>query len=70
MQLNPKIKLAIYGVIVFIVFITLTQILKIVTHQFPTDFNLATLFPQKDLILGALVAAVLTFSHYRKKKLK
>jgi len=45
-------------------------ILKLITHRISSDAEYFGLFTNQDLLLGVVVAAVLTFSHERKKKLK
>jgi len=70
MKVHPKVEPLLCGIIVFAIFYILTLVLKLITQQFPTVLSFETLFPKKDLLLGLGVAAVLTFTHQRKKKLK
>jgi hypothetical protein len=70
MTVSPKIQPVLYALGVFIVFSTLVAIMKLVTHTSPDNADYFGLYTNKDLLLGAAVAAVLTFSHVRKKKLK
>lgn len=66
----PKIQPILYAVSAFIVFTILSVLLKFITNHRPTDDEYFGLFGKKDILLGALVALILTFSHERKKKLK
>jgi len=70
MTIHPKLKPILYGIGVFIVFTSLMAILKLITHRISSDAEYFGLFTNQDLLLGVVVAAVLTFSHERKKKLK
>lgn len=70
MTIPPKIQPILYGVGVFIVFTTLMIIMKLITHRVPTQKEYFGLFSNNDLLMGAVVAIILTFSHERKKKLK
>lgn len=70
MTIPPKLQPVIYGAGVFVVFTTLMIILKLLTHRVPEDAEYFGLFTNKDLMIGAVVALVLTVSHVRKKKLK
>lgn len=70
MTIPPKIKPLLYGISVFIVFSTLVAVMKLVTKRIPTNAEYFGLYTQKDILLGAIVAVILTFSHERKKKLK
>jgi hypothetical protein len=70
MTIPPKIQPILYGVSVFIVFATLMIIIKLITHRIPTEAEYFGLFSNNDLLMGVVVAIILTFSHERKKKLK
>jgi len=70
MAIPPKLQPILYGVGVFVVFTTLVIVMKLVTHRISVDAEYFGLFTKKDLLLGAAVAIILTFSHERKKKLK
>lgn len=69
MKVPPKINIAIYGIIVFVIFQILVAILKLVTHKMPAEADYLGLFTNKDLQMGALIAILLTIIHVRKKKL-
>ncbi len=64
------LKTLLFGVGVFVVFITIATILKYASHQMPQENAIFGLFTQTDLMLGLVVAIVVTFSHERKKKIK
>ena len=68
--MHPKLKPVIYGIGVFIVYALLTYILRLVSNRFPENADIFGLFTSNDLLLGLVVAIVLTFSNERKKKLK
>jgi hypothetical protein len=70
MTIPPKLQPVLYGIGVFIVFTALMVIMKLITHRVPSDAEYFGLFTNQDLLLGVVVAVVLTFSHERKKKLK
>lgn len=70
MTIPPKLQPILYGLGVFVVFTTLMVILKLTTNRIPAETDYFGLFTNQDLFLGLVVAAVLTFSHERKKKLK
>jgi hypothetical protein len=70
MTIPPKIQPILYGVGVFIIFTSLMIIIKLITHRIPTEAEYFGLFSNNDLLMGVVVAIILTFSHERKKKLK
>jgi len=70
MLIPPKLQPILYGLGVFAVFTILSVALKIITHRVSTDAQYLGIFSNKDLLLGLVVALVLTFTHERKKKLK
>lgn len=70
MSIPPKLQPVLYGLGVFAVFIALSVALKLITHRVFSDARYFGILSNKDLLLGLFVAAVLTFTHERKKKLK
>jgi len=70
MQIHPKIKPVIYASIVFIVFMSLSALLKYFTHRATVEDVYFNTFSNKDLLIGAGLAVFLTFTHEQKKKLK
>ncbi|MDD3321316.1 MAG: hypothetical protein PHS59_07720 [Paludibacter sp.] len=68
--MHPKLKLLIYGIGVFAVYALLTYLLRLITDRFPENPDYLGIFTTNDLLLGLVVAVVLTFSNERKKKLK
>lgn len=68
--MHPIFKTILYGVGVFTIFTTIAVILKLVTNQVPKEEAYFGLFTNSDLMLGLVVALVVTISHERKKKLK
>jgi len=67
--MNPKLKIALYGLGVFAIYITLVVVLRLISGRFPEDAKIFGIFSTTDFLLGAVVAVVLTFSHERKKRL-
>lgn len=70
MKVPSKLQPVLYGLSVFAVFIILSVILKLIAHRESTDAIYFGILSNKDLLLGLLVAVVLTFTHEHKKKLK
>lgn len=70
MTVHPKLKPVFYGLSVFVIFIILTFVLRTLTHRVPANPDFWGVFTLNDVLLGLLVAFVLTFSHERKKKFK
>jgi hypothetical protein len=70
MSISPKLQPLLYGLGVFSIFIILSTILKYVTNHVSTDAEYFGILSNKDLLLGAVVAIVVTFTHLQKKKLK
>jgi hypothetical protein len=67
---NSKLKPILYGLSVFAIYTILILILRYFSHFKPDDAEILGVFSKNDILLGVLVAVVLTFSHERKKKLK
>ena len=70
MSIHPKLKAVLYGFSVFVIFVIFVIVLRKVTNHIPTEFEYFNLISKKDILLGLLLAIVLTFTHERKKKLK
>ena len=68
--MHSKLKIVLYGLIVFILYTILAIIIKKVTHHIPTQEEYFGLLSNKDLLLGLLLAVVLTFTHEQKKRLQ
>jgi len=68
--MHPTLKIVIYGLSVFVIYTVLAIVLRYVTHHVPTEEEYFGLISNKDLLLGLLLAVVLTFTHERRKKLK
>jgi hypothetical protein len=67
--MNKIFKLLMYGMGVFVVYaVILFVIRKFYKNEMPHDSFLLGLFTQRDLIMGFVIAAVLTFVHYSKNK--
>jgi len=68
--MHPKIKILLYGLSVFLIYTVLAIVLRLITHHVPTEEEYFGLISNKDLLLGLMLALVLTFTHERRKKLK
>jgi len=58
-----------YGLGVFAVYAVLTYGLRVLFNRITTDAEFFGVYSTNDLLIGVLVAAVLTFSHQRKKNM-
>lgn len=70
MSIPPKLQPILYGIGAFALFTLLSIILKIATNHQSTENEYFGIISNKELLLGAVVAIILTFTHERKKKLK
>lgn len=68
--MNSKLKLVIYAISAFLVIMLLTWILRLMTGKLPLEDGLWGVYKDSDLLPGLVVAAMITFSHYQKRKLK
>jgi len=68
--MNAKIKILLYGLGVFAVYLVLVVILRYFSGKYPENAVVFGIFAANDFLLGLIVAVVLTFSHERKKRLK
>ena len=68
--MNPKIRIVLYGLSVFVIYTVFAIALRMLTHHVPTEDEYLGLLSNKDLLLGLLLAFVLTFTHEKKKTLK
>jgi len=68
--MHPKLKILLYGLSVFLIYTILAVALRMITHHVPTEEEYFGLISNKDLLLGLMLAFVLTFTHERRKKLK
>ena len=68
--MNPKLKIVLYGLSVFVIYTVLAIAIRMITHHVPTEDEYLGLISNKDLLLGLLLAFVLTFTHEKKKTLK
>lgn len=58
-----------YGLGVFSVYAVLTYGLRVFFNRITTDAEFFGVYSTNDLLIGVLVAVVLTFSHQRKKNM-
>ncbi len=66
----PIVKTLIFGVIAFLIFTIIAFLLKLISSQLPQENALLGIFTETDLLLGLVVAVVVTFSHERRKNMK
>lgn len=64
------IKTILYAVSVFVVFTLIALALKYFSHRIPEDAEYFGLLTNNDLLMGALVAGVVTISHIKRRKLQ
>lgn len=70
MTVHPKLKPIIYGFTVFLVFISLSVILKMLTHRVSSTDVYFGVLSNKDILIGFCIAVFLTFTNEQKKKLR
>ena len=58
-----------YGLSVFAVYAILTYVLRVFLSSTSTDAEYFGIYSKNDLLIGVLVAIVLTFSHFGKKRM-
>jgi len=63
-------EILLYGLGVFAVYAILTYVLRVLFNRVADDAQFFGVYSQNDLLVGVLVAVVLTFSHQRRKNLK
>ena len=68
--MHPKLKIILYGLSIFVIYTILAIALRIITHHVPTEEEHFGLISNKDLLIGLMLAFVLTFTHERRKNLK
>ena len=68
MNLLSKLKPLRYPLGVFVVFISFTLVLRFVTKGVPENISLSTLFSEKELMMGTIIAVMVTFMHVQKMK--
>jgi hypothetical protein len=66
--MHPKIKMILYGLGVFSIYAIFVVGMRYFSHYTPTEAEYFRFFSQNDLLLGLLVAVVMTFTHERKKR--
>jgi len=68
--MHPKLKPVMYGLGVFTVYVLLTYVLRIIFKRTTSDATIFGVYSTNDLLIGLLLAVVLTFSHQRRKTIK
>lgn len=68
--MHPRLKPIVYGLGVFAVYAVLTYILRFAFNRTPNDADILGIYSTNDLLIGVVVAIVLTFTHERKKRIK
>ncbi len=67
--MHPVLKTLLYGLSIFVIYAVIVLILRHVINHTPTEYEYFGLFSRKDVLLGLVLAIVLTFTHERKKNL-
>jgi len=70
MSIHPKLKPFLYGLVFFFIFMSISVFLKLVSHRVYSDAEYFGVISNKDLMLGLLIAFVVSFTHQQKKRLK
>lgn len=70
MNIHPKLKPIIYGTTVYVIYLAITFLLKYFTHKTFLGDEWIGIFTKNDLLIGIVVALVVTFTHEQKKRLK
>ncbi|MFV0391537.1 MAG: hypothetical protein ACK5KP_06625 [Paludibacteraceae bacterium] len=65
-----KLNLIIYAVAVFVVFMVLTWILRLVAGKLPIEDAVWGVYKNSDFLIGLVVAGIVTLSHIQKRRLK
>ncbi len=68
--MHPKLQTLLYGLGVFAVFTTFAVGLRHFTSSTVQNLEYFGLFSKKDILLGLIVALIVTFNHERKKNSK
>lgn len=68
--MSPIIKNVLYGIGVFSLFSVIALLLKYATNYTPIGNEVVGSFTSSDLMLGVVVAIVVTFAHIKKTRLK
>ena len=58
--MNQKLKLFLYGLVVFFVYAVLTWVLKLIAHKMPEGEAFLGVYTSTDLWLGLVIAIILT----------
>ena len=67
--MNSKLKIGLYGLGVFAVYVVFLVVLRLISGNIPEGAEFFGMFSRNDLLLGLIVAVVLTFSYVRKRKM-
>jgi uncharacterized membrane protein len=68
MNLQSLLQSLRYAMGVFVVFIIFTLILRFLTKGVSDKINWAQLFTEKELLMGLIIAVMVTFMHIQKMK--
>lgn len=68
--MKSKLNLTIYAVAVFVVFMILTWILRLIAGKLPMEDAVWGIYKNADFLLGLVVAGIVTLSHIQKRRLK
>ena len=70
MNIPPNIKPILYALTAFLIFMAFSVILKLITNRHSSEDIYFNIVSNKDLLIGAGVALIVTLSNERRKKLK
>ncbi|HOF97918.1 MAG TPA: hypothetical protein P5157_02765 [Paludibacteraceae bacterium] len=67
--LKSLLKTLLYGLGVFGVYIVIIVLLRLFSGRVPDEAVIFNFFTKNDLLIGLLLACILTFTHQRNKKI-
>lgn len=70
MTIHPNIKTLLYALTAFLIFMAFSVILKLISNRHSSEDIYFNIISNKDLLIGAGVALIVTLSNERRKKLK
>ncbi|MBP1677195.1 MAG: hypothetical protein H6Q20_1754 [Bacteroidetes bacterium] len=68
--MSTGVKNILFGLSAFIIFMLISLVLKLVSNRIPENADYFGLFTNSDILIGLMVAILVTFTHIRRKNLK
>jgi len=68
--MSTGVKNILFGLSAFIIFMLISLVLKLVSNRIPENADYFGLFTSSDILIGLMVAILVTFTHIRRKNLK